>query len=96
MFGVRVKIMPPDAQFPDKVKIATELPPELLAEKKPEIAEPEGKPTVSTEAPEQIVVVQTEQKAETSAPPEATVEVPSPASPEPEKTPEEKAEEAKQ
>ncbi|MCL1977135.1 MAG: 30S ribosomal protein S3 [Candidatus Bathyarchaeota archaeon] len=28
MLGVRVKIMPPDAQFPDKIKIATELPPE--------------------------------------------------------------------
>jgi small subunit ribosomal protein S3 len=26
MIGVRVKIMPPDAQFPDKIKIATELP----------------------------------------------------------------------
>jgi hypothetical protein len=28
MLGVRVKIMPPDAQFPDKIKIVTELPPE--------------------------------------------------------------------
>jgi small subunit ribosomal protein S3 len=36
MIGVRVKIMPPDAQFPDKIKIATELPqqdegPEIVA-----------------------------------------------------------------
>lgn len=36
MFGIRVKIMPPDAQFPDKVKIKlpSELPPE------PEVAVP--------------------------------------------------------
>jgi small subunit ribosomal protein S3 len=27
MFGVRVRIMPPDAQFPDKIKIAEKLPP---------------------------------------------------------------------
>ncbi len=35
MIGVRVKIMPPDAQFPDKIKIAAELPlqeePEIVA-----------------------------------------------------------------
>src|SRR5512141_1584868 len=36
MFGVRVKIMPPDAQFPDKIKIRTEAPPTPVAEKKPE------------------------------------------------------------
>jgi small subunit ribosomal protein S3 len=34
MIGVRVKIMPPDAQFPDKIKIAAELPPQ---EETPEI-----------------------------------------------------------
>jgi small subunit ribosomal protein S3 len=28
MFGVRVRIMPPDAQFPDKIKIVETLPPE--------------------------------------------------------------------
>ncbi len=28
MFGVRVRILPPDAVFPDKIKIAKELPPE--------------------------------------------------------------------
>jgi small subunit ribosomal protein S3 len=28
MFGVRVRIMPPDAQFPDKIKIAESFPPE--------------------------------------------------------------------
>ena len=29
IFGVRVKIMPPDAIFPDKIKIVEKLPPEL-------------------------------------------------------------------
>ncbi len=53
MFGVRVKIMPPDAQFPDKIKIRTELPPAPVAEKKPEAAA----------APEQIVVAE-EKKVE--------------------------------
>jgi len=33
MFGIRVKLMPPDAIFPDRIKIATELP---LAETKSE------------------------------------------------------------
>jgi small subunit ribosomal protein S3 len=28
MFGIRVRIMPPDAQFPDKIKIAEAMPPE--------------------------------------------------------------------
>jgi small subunit ribosomal protein S3 len=28
MFGIKVRIMPPDAQFPDRIKIANELPPE--------------------------------------------------------------------
>jgi small subunit ribosomal protein S3 len=37
MFGIRVMIMPPDAQFPDKIKIAEALPPEEEpAEKKME------------------------------------------------------------
>ena len=32
IFGVRVKIMPPDAIFPDKIKIVENLPPEAKAE----------------------------------------------------------------
>jgi small subunit ribosomal protein S3 len=65
MFGVRVKIMPPDAIFPDKVKILTELPPTVVA-KKPEAAAPVEKAA----APEKIVVVEAEPKAETPAEPE--------------------------
>jgi small subunit ribosomal protein S3 len=33
IIGVRVKIMPPDAQFPDKIQITKELPPEPIEEK---------------------------------------------------------------
>lgn len=36
IFGIRVRIMPPDAKFPDKIKIVENLPPEeKAAEKKP-------------------------------------------------------------
>lgn len=66
MFGVRVKIMPPDAIFPDKVKILTELPPTAVA-KKPEAVAPVEKAV----APEKIVVVEAEPKAETPVEPEA-------------------------
>ena len=66
MFGVRVKIMPPDAIFPDKVKILTELPPTAVA-KKPEAAVPVEKAA----APEKIVVVEAEPKAETPVEPQA-------------------------
>jgi len=52
IIGVRVKIMPPDAQFPDKIKITKELPPEEIEEK---IEEKEAK---ITEAPEQEVNVE--------------------------------------
>jgi hypothetical protein len=37
MIGVRVKLMPPDAQFPDRIQIVSELPPsEEKIEKLPE------------------------------------------------------------
>jgi len=88
MFGVKVKIMPPDAQFPDKIKIVTELPASLAAAvKKPEVAEIAEKP--AAEAPEQIVIIENEKKVETAevkeeaAPQvESTVEAPKPTEPE--------------
>jgi small subunit ribosomal protein S3 len=43
IFGVRVRIMPPDAVFPDKIKIVESLPPEEKAEKPREEAEVEQK-----------------------------------------------------
>jgi small subunit ribosomal protein S3 len=49
MIGVRVKIMPPDAQFPDKIKIAAVLPPE---EKEVAPPAPVEETTVPTKAPE--------------------------------------------
>ncbi len=37
IIGVRVKLMPPDVQFPDKIQIVSELPPsEEKAEKPPD------------------------------------------------------------
>jgi small subunit ribosomal protein S3 len=45
IIGVRVKLMPPDAQFPDKIRITAELPPEETEEK---VVEKEEK---ITEAP---------------------------------------------
>jgi len=65
MFGVRVKIMPPDAQFPDKIKLVTELPPEL-AEKKAETMEaPATAPaqTETIETPEKVVTTESEKAA---------------------------------
>ncbi len=72
MFGVRVKIMPPDAQFPDKIKIRPPAP-EAEAEKKPEAAVPaaEEKPA----APAQVAVVENAPKSE---PTQAQTETPNP------------------
>ncbi len=50
IIGVRVKIMPPDARFPDKIQIIQELPPE-------EIEEKEVKPERQAEATEQSVEI---------------------------------------
>jgi small subunit ribosomal protein S3 len=46
IIGVRVKLMPPDAQFPDKIQIAEELPLEETEEK---VAEKEEAPAVISE-----------------------------------------------
>jgi len=82
MFGVRVKIMPPDAIFPDKIKIVNELPPEL-AEKKVEAEATEQAVAETTEATEKIIVAEGEKPAEQAGPtePEQTAQ---PAAPEPE------------
>ena len=64
IIGVRVKIMPPDAKFPDKIQITQELPPEETEEKI------EEKPT---ETPEQTVKVE-ELPEEPTKPTEATEE----------------------
>jgi small subunit ribosomal protein S3 len=67
IIGVRVKIMPPDAKFPDKIQVTEELPPEEIKEKVEEKAE------ITETLPEQEVNVEelpeepteaTEEKAE--------------------------------
>lgn len=71
IIGVRVKIMPPDAKFPDKIKITEQLPPEEIEEK---IEEEKAEKPVET--PEQEVKVEelpeetteaTEEKAKMAA-----------------------------
>jgi small subunit ribosomal protein S3 len=54
MFGIKVRIMPPDAQFPDRIKIADKLPPEeeeKAQEEKTEVPPAEGKAEGKTEEP---------------------------------------------
>jgi small subunit ribosomal protein S3 len=83
IIGVRVKLMPPDAKFPDKIQITKELPPEEVEEK---VTEKEEKATgapseqkVNVEKlPEELSEAKateekpekTEEAAETEAPPE--------------------------
>jgi small subunit ribosomal protein S3 len=79
MLGVRVKIMPPDAQFPDKIKIATEFPkdldePEIITTPPVEIKAPTPAPApepIPEPLPEETVIAE-----------EVTDEAPTPA-PEP-------------
>ena len=73
MFGVKVKIMPPDAKFPDKIKVVTELPPSLAEEKKPEEAIPVEKAEVSEQI---VVVVEQEKKTELVTEAQAQEQVP--------------------
>jgi small subunit ribosomal protein S3 len=66
IIGVKVKIMPPDAMFPDKIQIAEELPPEEKEEKIEETL-----PDQKTEEPPEK---QTEEKMEAEEAAEETVE----------------------
>ncbi|MDR0461269.1 MAG: 30S ribosomal protein S3 [Nitrososphaerota archaeon] len=84
MLGVRVKIMPPDAQFPDKIKIVAELPvneePEIITTSPVEIKEPIPAPEPIPEPlPDETVTAE-----------EVTDEAPIPAAPVKEKTEETK------
>ena len=82
IIGVRVKIMPPDAKFPDKIQITQELPPEEIEEKleeKPEKLEDTSEQTVKVEElaeePDKPII-ETEEKqiTEEKAEDEAVVE----------------------
>ena len=66
IIGVRVKIMPPDAQFPDKIQIVEELPPEEKVEEKEE-------PLPEQEA-EELPEEQAEEEMEAEEASEETVE----------------------
>jgi small subunit ribosomal protein S3 len=83
IIGVRVKIMPPDAQFPDKIQVIQELPPEEIEEKieVPEVTpEQEVKVEELPEEPSKSTEVSkpTEEKAEAevAVKKEASVEEP--------------------
>jgi small subunit ribosomal protein S3 len=70
IIGVKVKIMPPDAMFPDKIKIAEELPPEEKVEEKEEKIEE----TLPEQKAEELPEEQTEEKMEAEEAPEETAE----------------------
>ena len=73
IIGVRVKLMPPDAVFPDKVQILTAPPPEeKMEEMKPEVKE-EAAPKPTETTAEETVVTAEEPIEETAA---ATPETP--------------------
>jgi small subunit ribosomal protein S3 len=79
IIGVRVKIMPPDAKFPDKIQITEELPPEEIEEKvaeKEEITEtpPEQKVNVAELPEEPPEATEEKAEAEVEAKEEAPVE----------------------
>jgi small subunit ribosomal protein S3 len=68
IFGIKVRIMPPDAVFPDQVQITEKIPPAQPAEKPAEKTETKAKPEKEAEeAPEAS-------ETETSETPEKTEE----------------------
>jgi small subunit ribosomal protein S3 len=70
IIGVKVKIMPPDAMFPDKIQIVEELPPEEEVEEKEEKIEE----TLPEQKAEELPEEQTEEKMEAEEAPEETAE----------------------
>jgi small subunit ribosomal protein S3 len=60
IFGVKVRIMPPEAKFPDQVQIVEEIPSEAV-EKKESVAEPEAK---AEEKVTETAETETEEKME--------------------------------
>ena len=65
IIGVRVKIMPPDAQFPDKIKITEKLPPEEIEEKAEEKKEKLMVTPAQEVKVEELPEESTEEKAKT-------------------------------
>jgi small subunit ribosomal protein S3 len=71
IIGVKVKIMPPDAMFPDKIQITEELPPEEIEEK---VAEKEEAPEVISEQEVNVEELPKEPTEATEEKAEANVE----------------------
>jgi small subunit ribosomal protein S3 len=71
IIGVRVKLMPPDAQFPDKIEIIPELPP---SEEKPEELRKELKEETKEEVTEEITEEIKEEKPVEASETEASEE----------------------
>jgi small subunit ribosomal protein S3 len=71
IIGVRVKLMPPDAQFPDKIEIIPELPP---SEEKPEELREELKEETKEEVTEEITEEIKEEKPVEASETEASEE----------------------
>jgi small subunit ribosomal protein S3 len=74
IIGVKVKIMPPDAMFPDKIQITEELPPEEKVAEKEEAPEVISEQEVNVEELPKEPTEATEEKAEANL--EAKEEVP--------------------
>jgi small subunit ribosomal protein S3 len=77
IIGVRVKIMPPDAQFPDKIQITQEPPAEEIEEKQVEPERPAEAPDQSveiTELPEEQTKPAEKTEREVAVEEEATIE----------------------
>lgn len=66
MFGVRVRIMPPNAEFPDRIKIADSLPPE---EEVPVATTEETKPETTAALPVKEETAEEPEEAEETAEP---------------------------
>ena len=82
IIGVRVKLMPSDAQFPDKIKIISELPPS----EETAIEVPQEKVSEKVEEKIQEVVIETVEEAAAAKPVQETPEAP-PAEEAPEEKP---------
>jgi small subunit ribosomal protein S3 len=52
IFGIRVKVMPPDAVFPDKIKIVEQAPPQEETQEAAETGEKTEKPSEEKEEPQ--------------------------------------------
>jgi small subunit ribosomal protein S3 len=70
IFGIKVRIMPPDAIFPDRMQITEKIPPAQPAEKPAEKTEPKAKPEKELEKAAEAPKPETE----TSEAPEKTKE----------------------